>query len=212
VKKETIITAIVFLAVGFLAGYITDSQMNWNSKKQPAFAGADQSRAQAGMPGSGGAGGMQGLPEGHPPIDTGAMTKALEDQVAQNPKDIALRTQLGNAYYDAGQWQKAIDSYQEVLEIDPKNVNARTDLGTAYFNMGRPQDALKQYDKALAINPKHEPTIFNSIIVNLEGAHDADAAQKAWDKLNKMNPSYPGLAGLQSRIAELRTSGGAAGR
>jgi hypothetical protein len=214
VKKETVITAIVFLAVGFLAGYITDSQLNWSAKKTASVAGSDHvhEQAPAGMPPMGGGGMGQSLPEGHPPIDTGAVIKTLEEQVAQNPKDVAAQTQLGNAYYDAGQWQKAVDAYHKVLELDPKNVGARTDLGTAYFNMGRPKDALDEYAKSLAINPNHEPTIFNSIIVNLKGTHDAAAAQAAWDRLKKMNPSYPGLEDLKPGIEALRSTGGSAGR
>ena len=39
-KKETIITAVIFLAVGFLAGYITDAQMNWNGRQKAAQAAA----------------------------------------------------------------------------------------------------------------------------------------------------------------------------
>ena len=67
-KKETIITAIIFLAVGFLAGYITDAQMNWSARQKAAQAAA----TPAEMPPAGAAaapgGGMppQGLPEGHP--------------------------------------------------------------------------------------------------------------------------------------------------
>ncbi len=34
-KKETVITAAVFLAVGFLAGYIYDSERNWSRQEQP---------------------------------------------------------------------------------------------------------------------------------------------------------------------------------
>jgi tetratricopeptide (TPR) repeat protein len=214
VKKETVITAVVFLAVGFLAGYITDSQLNWNAQKRGSVAGSDHvhEQAPAGMPPTGGGGMGQSLPEGHPPIDTGAVIKTLEEQVAQNSKDVAAQTQLGNAYYDAGQWQKSVDTYHKVLELDPKNVGARTDLGTAYFNMGRPQDALKEYAKSLEINPNHEPTIFNSIIVNMKGTHDAAAAQAAWDRLKKMNPTYPGLDELKPGIEEMRSTGGSARR
>jgi len=39
-KKETIITAVIFLAVGFLAGYITDAQLNWSARQKAAQAGA----------------------------------------------------------------------------------------------------------------------------------------------------------------------------
>lgn len=217
-KKETVITAIVFLAVGFLAGYITDSQINWSAKKTAVITGSEREHehehADPGMPpsGAGGPGMGQGLPEGHPPIDTGAIIKTLEERVAQNPKDAALRVQMANAYYDGGQWQKAVESYQKVLEFEPKNVSARTDMGTAYFNLGRPQDALREYTKSLELDPKHEPTLFNSIIVNMQGTRDGAAAQAAWDRLKKMNPTYPGLDGLTARIEELRAAGASAGR
>lgn len=216
VKKETVITAIVFLAVGFLAGYITDSQVNWNAQKRASIAPSDHTHEQLppGMPPSGASGtGMnQGLPEGHPPIDSSAMVKTLEEQVAQNPKDPALRLQLANAYYDQGLWQKAVEVYQKTLELDPKNVSAHTDMGTAYFNLGRPKDAVREYAKSLELDPNHEPTIFNSIIVNLQGTRDAAAAQAAWDRLNRMNPAYPGLDRLKPRLEELRAAGASSGR
>jgi Tfp pilus assembly protein PilF len=216
VKKETGIAAIVFFAVGFLAGYITDAQLNWSAQKRAASAPHDHSHdeAPAGMPSGGAAGGGMGggLPEGHPPIDTSAIVKTLEEQAAQNPKDPEPRLKLANVLYDQGQWQKAVEWYQKVLELDPKNVNARTDMGTAYFNLGRPKEALEEFHKSLEIDPNHQPTIFNSIVVNLEGTRDAAAAQAAWDRLNKMNPKYPGLDRLRPRLDELRASGAPSSR
>ena len=209
-KKETIITAVIFLAVGFLAGYITDAQMHWNGQKA-----AQTASAPASMPPAGGAasapagGGMQGLPEGHPPIDTAAIMQQLQDAAAQNPKDSEVRLKLANFLYDQKQYSKAIEWYQRALELDPKNVNARTDLGTAYFYSGRSQDALHEYSQALAIDPTHESTILNSIVVNLEGTHDLAAAQKAWDRLHKLNPNHPALAGLQAQIDAARNAAGA---
>ena len=210
-KKETAITALVFLAVGFLAGYITDSQVNWSAQKRASMAPSDHVHDQS-PAGGGGSGTNQSLPEGHPPIDSSAMVKTLEEQVSQNPKDLTLRLQLANAYYDQGQWQKAVESYHKTLELDPRNVSAHTDMGTAYFNLGRPQDALREYAKSLELDPKHEPTIFNSIIVNLQGTRDVAAAQAAWDRLNRMNPAYPGLDRLKPRLEELRAAGASSGR
>jgi cytochrome c-type biogenesis protein CcmH/NrfG len=214
-KKETIVTAVIFLAVGFLAGYITDAQMNWSARQKAAQTVATPSE----MPPPGGAtstpaGGampQQGLPEGHPPIDSAAVIQQMEDMAAQNPKDADVRLKLANFLYDQKQYRKAIEWYERALELDPKNVNARTDLGTAYFYMGRPQDALREYDKSLAINPQHEPTMVNAIVVNLQGTHDFAAAQKAWDRLYKLNPNHPALAGLREQINTARSSGSAAG-
>ena len=157
-KKETIITAVIFLAVGFLAGYITDAQMNWNARQKAAQTAATPSEmpppgGAASAP-AGGAMPQQGLPEGHPPIDSAAIIQQMEDMAAQNPKDVDVRLKLANFLYDQKQYSKAIEWYQRALELDPKNVNARTDLGTAYFYTGRPQDALREYDKSLAIDPQ----------------------------------------------------------
>src|SRR5208283_3969709 len=214
-KKETIITAMIFLAVGFLAGYITDAQMNWSARQKAAPAAAAPSEmpppgGAASAP-AGGAMPQRGLPEGHPPIDSAAVIQQMEDLAAQSPKDVDVRLKLANFLYDQKQYSKAIEWYQRALELDPKNVNARTDLGTAYFYMGRPQDALREYDKSLEIDPKHESTILNTIVVNLEGTHDLAAAQKAWDHLYKLNPNHPALAGLKDKINAARSSGSAAG-
>jgi len=202
VKKETIITAIVFLAVGFLAGYITDAQLNWNAQKRAASTPHVHGEATEGaaVPGAGGAGMGQGLPQGHPPIDTSAVVKTLEEQSAQNPNDPEPRLKFANYLYDQQQWQKAIEWYQKALELDPKNVSARTDLGTAYYNLGRPQDAMREYRKSLEADPNHQPTIFNSIVVQLDGTHDLAGARQAWERLNKMNPSYPGLDNMKKRL------------
>jgi len=213
-KKETIITAVVFLAVGFLAGYITDAQLNWNGRPKAApTASATPDMPPAGATAAAPNGATmppQGLPEGHPPIDTASILKQMESMAAQDPKNADVRLKLADFLYDQKQYDKAIEWYQRALELDPKNVNAHTDLGTAYFYTGRPQDALREYAKSLAIDPNHEATILNSIVVNLQGTHDVAAAQKAWDRLDKLNPNHPALAGLKQQIDAARTGGGTA--
>lgn len=203
--KREVLTAVVFLVVGFLAGYITDAQMNWSARQKVATAGAP-----AQMPGGGTAsapaGGTMpsGLPEGHPAIDTATIVKQLEDMAAQNPKDPQVRLKLANFLYDQKQYPQAIEWYQRALELDPQNVNARTDLGTAYFYTGRAQDALREYRKSLALNPQHEPTLLNMVVVSLEGTHDLAAAQAAWDKLRKVNPNSPALESLKQKLDAAR--------
>jgi tetratricopeptide (TPR) repeat protein len=208
-RKETIATAIVFFVVGFLAGYITDAQMNWSARQKAPVASTPASEMPAaGSPVAAAGNTPQGLPEGHPPVDSAIVIKQLQDMAAQNPKDAEVRLKLANYLYDQHQFQQAIEWYQRSLELDPKNVNARTDLGTAYFYVGRPQDALREYRKSLEINPHHEPTLLNMVVVNLEGTHDLTAAQAAWDRLNKLNPSNPALAGLKEKLDAARASGG----
>lgn len=206
-KKETIITAVVFFGAGFLVGYMYN-----------AHQAADTSGAVPAMTGTASPGGMQGvttaaggpvgapgtptpdLPQGHPPVNIETAVTALKEQAAQNPKDSEPPLRLANLLYDQQRFQEAVDWYEEALKLNPRNVNARTDLGTSYFNIGRPQQALEQYRKSLEIEPNHQPTMFNIIVVNLEGMHNVAAARAAWERLNRLNPDYPGLDRLKRSL------------
>jgi len=201
-KKETVLTALVFLVVGFLAGYITDAQLNWNARQKSAVTAGPPAETQGG-----GGSPASGLPEGHPPIDADTIVAQLEQMAAKNPKDGELRLKLANFLYDQKQYARAIEWYQRALELEPRNVNARTDLGTSYFYTGRPQEALQQYSQSLQIDPRHEPTLLNMVVVNLEGAHDLAAAQAAWDRLRKVNPNHPALESLKEKLDAARASG-----
>ncbi len=209
-KKETVITAAVFLAVGFLAGYIYDSERNWNRKEQPTAAveaadTTDSSTTPANPAARGSAAGGAGatgqaLPPGHPALEVAGQMKDLEDQASRNPEDPGPSLKLANLFFDQHMYEQAVTWYERAVKLDPKNVNARTDLGTAYFNLGRSAEALDQYKKSLEIEPTHEPTMYNLIVVNLEGLHDLKAARAAWEKLNQRDPNYPGLAALKDRL------------
>ncbi len=212
-KKETIITAILFFGVGFLSGYIFDAHRKSTNQQSPASVGASGPAGEtagegAGTPGSSPGMTTSGLPEGHPPVDTAALTKSLEEEAARKPSDPEPRLKLGNFFYDQKQYDQAIGWYRRALELDPKNINAQTDLGTAYFYIGRPQDALREYRKSLAIDPTHEPTLFNLIVVYLDGKHDLARAQETWTRLQELNPSYPRLESLKQRLDAARASGG----
>ncbi|MGE5326979.1 MAG: tetratricopeptide repeat protein [Deltaproteobacteria bacterium] len=205
-KKETIInavTAFIFLVVGFLTGYMY--QAHQQSGMQIAAVAPGAPAGAMGQAATGDSS-VQGLPPGHPPLDISAAVKTLEDQAAQNPQDPQPALNLANLFYDNRRFQEATEWYQKALKLDPNNINARTDLGTAYFNLGQVQEALNQYNQSLKLDPKHEPTIFNTIIVNLEGTHDLAAARAAWNKLHDLNPNYKGLDALKQRLDAVSAS------
>ena len=209
-KKETVITATVFLAIGFLAGYIYDSERNWSRQEQPSASAEtsgprDAATPSNGAPAQGGGSAEAGapgqaLPPGHPSLETAAQMKDLGEQASRNPTDPDPARKLANLFFDQHMFEQAVTWYQRALTLNPSDVSARTDLGTAYFNLGRSADALAEYNQTLKIDPTHEPTMYNIIIVNLEGTHDLKAARAAWEKLNRRDPNYPGLAALKDRL------------
>lgn len=192
-----LITALVFLCVGFVAGYVFKSQTT------PAGADAqpDVAAAQAQSPASASTN-ASALPPGHPSIDTSPEVQAMEQEVASHPQDPGPPLKLANFLYDQGSFQQAITWYEKAVALDPRDVDASTDLGTCYFDVGRPDDALRQFQHSLSVQPGHQPTLFNVIVVNMEGKHDYKAAQKAYDALYRLNPQYPKLSELKKTLDE----------
>jgi len=203
VKIETIVTAVVFFSVGFLAGFIYKSQRQTNVPVAAAAVASSAATPSSGAMGAGGGADINpatGLPNGHPPMEVAQIIEKYAQRAGQKPRDAQIPLQLANYLYDKRYFNMAIQWYQRTLSLDSQNVNARTDLGTCYFYTGQPQQAITQYKKALALNPKHQPTMFNMIVVNLEGTHDLQTAKKYWSELNRQNPNYPGLKEIKEKL------------
>lgn len=214
-KWETVVTAVIFLSVGFLAGFFYKAQKQSSVAEQVTATNAGaiaSSGGAAAMGGQEGAGGnpSTGLPPGHPSLQVSQVIDSYQKSAEEDPKNPQIPLRLANYLYDQKLYSLAIPWYQRTLSLEPKNINARTDLGTSYFYAGRPQDALREYHEALKISPDHQPTMFNMIVVNLEGTHDLRTAKKFWRELDRRNPSYPGLKELKQKLdAALRSSSGA---
>jgi cytochrome c-type biogenesis protein CcmH/NrfG len=210
VKKETLITAVVFLAFGFLAGYIYKAQTSHRISE--VQAGGAAPATATGDTGAGGGSGMAPgaatgvLPPGHPAIDDGAVVQALQEQANSNPRDPGPPLKLADYLYDHGKYEQAIIWYQKALQLDPTNVNASTDLATCYFNVGKNDDALRQFHRSLAIEPRHQPTLYNIIVVEMEGKHDYKAAADAWETLHRVNAAYPKLDELKQKLDQAQAS------
>ena len=141
----------------------------------------------------------QGQIPGFASVPGGGSSPELVDKAAQpmlevvkrNPKDSETLAKVGNLYYDAQLYNKAIEYYQQALKIAPSNADIRTDMGTAMFYLGESDKALAEFDKALSYKPNHPNTLFNAGIVKWQGKKDAPGAIAAWEKLLKTNPNYP---------------------
>jgi Tetratricopeptide repeat len=202
-KIETIVTAVIFFSVGFLAGFIYKSQGQANVAVPEAAVAASTGAASAGAMGGGSGTNINsatGLPNGHPPLEVAQIIQSYEQRANQNPRDAKIPLQLANYLYDNKQFNLAIEWYQRALTLDSRNINARTDLGTCFFYTGQPQQAIAEYKKALELNSNHQPTLFNMIVVNLEGTHDLRAANRYWNALNRLNPAYPGLRDMKAKL------------
>jgi cytochrome c-type biogenesis protein CcmH/NrfG len=186
VKKSILYIAIVISAiVGFLGGIIYSSiQSDTNvpiAKVRPA--------AQA----------PQNAPQGLTPQQASKLM-ALSQKVTKTPEDAAAWTELGNVYFDTGQFNQAINAYEKSIKLRPGNANVLTDLGVMYRRSGQPDKAIKSFEQASAVDPSNTQAKFNKGIVFLYDKGDATAAIKIWEDLLKENPGA--MAGNGRSIAD----------
>lgn len=134
------------------------------------------------------------------------MLRAIE----KYPKDYDLLVALGNVNFDIGQNNKdnasldeAREFYRKALELKPKQVDLQTDMGSTYFLSTPPQydKALAEYRKALQMDPEHVRTLDN-LSRTLIMTGQIKEAEESIAKLKKLDANYPGLADLESLLAQ----------
>jgi cytochrome c-type biogenesis protein CcmH/NrfG len=179
VKKETMwIVALIAVIVGFLGGvvfgiYKSDTGKPFQSAmvSQPAEKKQEVSADQA------------------------AQIFKLEKMTKENPNDVAAWTNLGNLYFDTGNFKEAITAYKKSLALNPNNADVLTDLGVMFRRTGQPQKAVEAFDKAAKVDPHHETSLYNKGIVLMHDLNDFKGAVKAWEELLKRNPSATSPSG-----------------
>jgi cytochrome c-type biogenesis protein CcmH/NrfG len=171
--RNALVYALPGVMFGLLVGWIIGSQ-----HEAPAPVASATTTTAAASPAS------EPPP---PPLDV-QQANALEQTAKADPKNSAVRAQLGDLYYDAKRFDVATTWYEQALALDPKSVDVSTDLAVCYFYTNQVDRALAQIDKSLAINPQHPKTLFNQGIVRAYGKEDLKGATDSWQKLVAIAP------------------------
>ena len=84
-----------------------------------------------------------------------AQVAALMKKISENPNDVATLQQLGDLYFQTGDYETAGGWMEKILAVEPRNVTARLALGAALFNSLKATEAEKQWRQVLEIDPKN---------------------------------------------------------
>ena len=113
----------------------------------------------------------------------------LREDAQKNPDNAAVWTSLGNACFDAGDAEGAIEAYQASLRLEPGNADVRTDLGSMYRMKGEPARAVECYDQALKDHPGHSNAVFNKGVTLMLDMEQPEQAVAFWQGVLKEYPS-----------------------
>lgn len=189
-RRDLLITALIFTVVGFIAGIVYDRQTGGGGLCTPP---AQSPVSQASEP---------TLPQGHPPLDVAQRWQTLQQQAEANPRDARAAFELANFLYDSERWEDAIVWYRRGIELQPKNTDARTDLATCYYNLGRYDEAIADYSRALKLEPNKPQALYGLAMARLRGKQDTAGARQAYEQLRRSHPDFPGLPTLAQQLEQ----------
>ncbi|MBI3812665.1 MAG: tetratricopeptide repeat protein [Nitrospirae bacterium] len=95
---------------------------------------------------------------------------------------------LGDAYYDLGRYDQALDEYQKAVALRPNFVDILTKIGTTLREKGDLDQAVGAFTKAKKSGPKYVPAYIHlGITYYAQGRRDL--AIQEWKTAQKIDPA-----------------------
>ncbi len=95
---------------------------------------------------------------------------------------------LGELNYDIEHYDKAIEYYNKVLEIEPEDLDTINNLGLAFVSKTNYKEAISLYQKALNIDPEDSIT-WDNLGLAYEYNNEYDKAKDAYQKASDLDSS-----------------------
>ncbi len=207
-NKDSVISAVFGILLGFIAGYLLHEVMA--SRQPPRFAaGQGQMPPGAGMPG---VPPQQQQQQQQQQQEEMAAAQAAQQEIQQlepfvqeHPDDPQALRRLANLHFDLAHWDQARDLYSRVLKLQPDNVEVISDLGIVYRGLKDYDNALAQFAEAQRLAPDHWQSRYNQVIVLLD-LKRYDEAERVMAELQKLQPGNPNVTQLAAEVERRRAA------
>jgi len=106
-----------------------------------------------------------------------------------NPTDAKTYHQLGNDYYEKGDYDRAIENYNMAILLNPVFSEAYFNRALSYYQLKNFDKSVLDYSKAVELDP-HNPIIYNNRGDAYYRKQDFQNAVKDYDKAISLNSNY----------------------
>jgi SpoVK/Ycf46/Vps4 family AAA+-type ATPase len=106
-----------------------------------------------------------------------------------NPTDAKTYYQMGNDYYEKGDYDKAIENYNMAILLNPVFSEAYFNRALSYYQLKNFDKSVADYAKSLELDPQN-PIIYNNRGDAFYRKQDFQSAIKDYDKAITLNPNY----------------------
>ena len=145
----------------------------------------------------------QSLPPGHPAVDdkAGESTPApltddtvqqkiaqLESASADQPDNVAVLLELGDAYFLGQRYQQAARTFRTALQTDPGNPTATVRLAMVWHADGDSARAAQAITAVLDKSPENQEAHYSMAVISFSAGR-IDEAKAEWVAAAKLDPS-----------------------
>lgn len=113
----------------------------------------------------------------------------MADYKKPNPIDAKTYYQLGNDYYEKGDYDKSIENYNMTILLNPIFSEAYFNRALSYYQLKNFDKAVADYTKSAELDPQN-PMIYNNRGDAYYRKQDFQNAVKDYDKAIQLNPNY----------------------
>jgi tetratricopeptide (TPR) repeat protein len=117
--------------------------------------------------------------------------KFYETNIQRQGIGSIIYNNLGRAYFDAGEYDKAAKVYQKALEVNPTMYQAQYNLGNLYLRLSHLDKALVLYRQVLVIRPQFIPAHHNIAVIYDKKGDDESAINFLETTSLKVFPTPP---------------------
>ncbi|MBU0591147.1 AAA family ATPase [Candidatus Micrarchaeota archaeon] len=106
-----------------------------------------------------------------------------------NPTDAKTYYQMGNDYYEKGDYDKAIENYNMAILLNPVFSEAYFNRALSYYQLKNFDKSIADYTKSMELDPQN-PIIYNNRGDAFYRKQDFQSAVKDYDRAISFNPNY----------------------
>jgi tetratricopeptide (TPR) repeat protein len=122
--------------------------------------------------------------------------KFVEASLPLFPKDPAPLKYIADVVFNGGDYEKAVELYQQVIALVPKAPNTHLALGKAYLNLKKYPLAIASFQKALSQEPELTDTHFSLAVAYSETGNLKEAVAQLETYLQKVPKDASALNNL----------------
>ena len=125
---------------------------------------------------------------------------ATATPTSQQPTRAKEHFATGFELIQQGNYEEAIEQFDEALSLDPQYAAAYNNRGTAYDDLGLPTRAIQDYDDAIRLNPQYADAYYNRGITYNNVPGQRGRAIQDFDEAIRLDPQHKEAYGNRGSI------------